>query len=91
MLNAPRPDTKAHPHWRHGLRETVLSTASDGSLHFSVIGGSDNGEFAQVGVTFSLLRLVNEPAFLLSFINNPIFYGKSGFRRFFNAFLFAFV
>ncbi|KAK7791492.1 hypothetical protein R5R35_008847 [Gryllus longicercus] len=33
-------------HWRQGVRETVLTARSDGSLNFSIHGGSDNGEFA---------------------------------------------
>lgn len=37
------------PHWRQGVRETVLSTCTDGSLNFSIEGGSDNGEFAYIG------------------------------------------
>ncbi|XP_059469731.1 membrane-associated guanylate kinase, WW and PDZ domain-containing protein 1-like isoform X5 [Neocloeon triangulifer] len=47
--DSSNPEAHPHPHWRHRLRETVLSTASDGALHISVVGGSDNGQFAQVG------------------------------------------
>ncbi|CAB3366537.1 Hypothetical predicted protein [Cloeon dipterum] len=46
--DARSPEAHPRPHWRHQLRETVLSTASDGALHFTVVGGSDNGQFAQV-------------------------------------------
>ncbi|XP_046984274.1 membrane-associated guanylate kinase, WW and PDZ domain-containing protein 1 [Schistocerca americana] len=35
-------------HWRQGVRETVLTARPDGSLNFSIHGGSDNGEFAYV-------------------------------------------
>lgn len=35
-------------HWRQGVCETVITARPDGSLNFSVHGGSDNGEFAYV-------------------------------------------
>ncbi|XP_069694002.1 membrane-associated guanylate kinase, WW and PDZ domain-containing protein 1 isoform X2 [Periplaneta americana] len=38
----------AAEHWRQGVRETVITARPDGSLNFSVHGGSDNGEFAYV-------------------------------------------
>lgn len=33
-------------HWRQGIREIVLTARTDGSLNFTIQGGSDNGEFA---------------------------------------------
>lgn len=38
----------AAEHWRQGVRETVITARPDGSLNFSVHGGSDKGEFAYV-------------------------------------------
>jgi len=35
-------------HWRQGVRETVITARPDGSLNFSVFGGSDRGEFTYV-------------------------------------------
>ncbi|KAJ9598627.1 hypothetical protein L9F63_010697 [Diploptera punctata] len=38
----------AADHWRQGVREIVITARPDGSLNFSVQGGSDNGEFAEL-------------------------------------------
>lgn len=38
----------AAEHWRQGVREIVITARPDGSLNFSVHGGSDKGEFAYV-------------------------------------------
>ncbi|XP_071440196.1 membrane-associated guanylate kinase, WW and PDZ domain-containing protein 1 isoform X2 [Hetaerina americana] len=49
--NKSKSDTSTHDaaaHWRQGVRETVITTGADGSLNFSIRGGSDSGEFAYI-------------------------------------------
>nr|CAD7431148.1 unnamed protein product [Timema monikensis] len=46
--NKTKLGSNATDHWRQGVRETVLTACTDGSLNFSIKGGSDNGEFTYV-------------------------------------------
>lgn len=40
--------TTADDHWQKSVNEIVLTALPDGSLNFSISGGSDSGEFAYV-------------------------------------------
>lgn len=40
--------SKSEEHWHQSISEVILSPLPDGTLNFSIGGGSDDGEFAYV-------------------------------------------